>query len=976
MKNILKEKVRILRLEGAEILKNNKEGLNLEKDYKCVLDSSLLLNKLYNLKLDVKNGKTQDVVMLTFKYGWDSKEIKDLEKEIVKLKANKKANSTKIKELKEIRKQQANNLAKKPYTIEIEKLQADNADMRKKIDNKKDKIIKAVTDGKHMDKEEIRNYLYKNGFKIKFYKYDKATKKSTFDKEVEYTYFFRTSAKARVSNVFFIKKELKDAIEDWQTMGIKLPAENAKVVESEAYKSLTASALQDTIELKPDQILVVEDLKSVTNKMCNLIKTRPSLDREGNEILDADGNKILETYIDKDYYNVENVLFDGQALMDNSLFTESEGMKLLRGHYFKACAFRTKLQEFLSDYFGDEYETATITDKYNNNIKVANIKLITTTSAMKWEKFYDKDTLKDGYKLWKARTKADKNIFGVVKEDHKSKYGQMQRVSYQMLNSLVELDKNEVSEICEPTIDFIEEMKKNDVKFLEYLEMTKNDMNENEMIIDLYNKNPKFKDTKFYKKCKSKIISNYKKTLKEGKLLFCGDNLTVVGNPWLMLLWAVKDKTVTDKVINNVIYGYEDETLPLSQEYYSCYAKKFKDEEELAGFRNPHNAPHNIAYLKNYIHPYMEYFNFSDNIIAVNMLENDIQDRCNGMDMDSDFIYTTNNSKIVNCARESLKYNTIVNLVKQDKKTYNNTLEARAEIDNALARGKNDIGVSSNIAQLALTWWQEDKNNAELEEVVCIASVLAQIAIDNAKRKYVIDVNREVARLNSLPSMAQYGSHKPYFWQYIKEVKEKELTKQEKQDLRSKEKEIATDMSEEEIKKIEYKNKAIQKAKDKKVANAEKAKEKKEKLIDKCLTRKISVMDYVEMELDNISDNWNNNKGIELVDLINTTDGKGNDKQIKKIENLIEELDNLYKKHYAEAENEDADDETWKIESTLKTMEVMEQIGKYKLDRKTMERLICKSICNNNKKYQLKMLKALYFTNQELFLDVFSLKNT
>ena len=154
----------------------------------------------------------------------------------------------------------------------------------------------------------------------------------------------------------------------------------------------------------------------------------------------------------------------------------------------------------------------------------------------------------------------------------------------------------------------------------------------------------------------------------------------------------------------------------------------------------------------------MEYFNFSDNIIAVNMLENDIQDRCNGMDMDSDFIYTTNNSKIVNCARESLKYNTIVNLVKQDKKTYNNTLEARAEIDNALARGKNDIGVSSNIAQLALTWWQEDKNNAELEEVVCIASVLAQIAIDNAKRKYVIDVNREVARLNSLPSMAQYGS--------------------------------------------------------------------------------------------------------------------------------------------------------------------------------------------------------------------------
>ena len=59
---------------------------------------------------------------------------------------------------------------------------------------------------------------------------------------------------------------------------------------------------------------------------------------------------------------------------------------------------------------------------------------------------------------------------------------------------------------------------------------------------------------------------------------------------------------------------------------YECYSPKFRTydaegkdiEKELYGFRNPHICSGNATYFINVYHPEYEWFNMTDNILAVN----------------------------------------------------------------------------------------------------------------------------------------------------------------------------------------------------------------------------------------------------------------------------------------------------------------------------------------------------------------------
>ena len=63
-----------------------------------------------------------------------------------------------------------------------------------------------------------------------------------------------------------------------------------------------------------------------------------------------------------------------------------------------------------------------------------------------------------------------------------------------------------------------------------------------------------------------------------------------------------------------------------------CYTNRFNYGEYLAEFRNPFNSRNNLGYLHNHYHRYFDrYFNFGRQIIAVNMIHTDFQDRNNGL---------------------------------------------------------------------------------------------------------------------------------------------------------------------------------------------------------------------------------------------------------------------------------------------------------------------------------------------------------
>ena len=71
-----------------------------------------------------------------------------------------------------------------------------------------------------------------------------------------------------------------------------------------------------------------------------------------------------------------------------------------------------------------------------------------------------------------------------------------------------------------------------------------------------------------------------------------------------------------------------------------------------------------------------------------------------------------------------------------------------AMIDNNLANSQLDIGLSSNLAQIARTY-SCNYNDKKFIDYVCILSVLAQVAIDNAKRRFDIDLSNEIKRIQN-----------------------------------------------------------------------------------------------------------------------------------------------------------------------------------------------------------------------------------
>jgi hypothetical protein len=1049
MNSTYKNGIKIMVLEGSDILKNNLDGWNIKKDYKAVFADSLLLDKLVELKLNVKDLRSRDIITLNFNYGYSPKQIKELEQNVDNTKNDVKQVKKKITELNQKIKNEENKQTKgndrihklkvELEDLKIQLLSSDTEnieDIKKTIEKNNNKIvkeqgkIKASEDKvedfkKDLEKEtltlseknqeqqsaeeeikeidlnadEVRAKLYQEGFYLDFIDKDKKTKEVK-PKRIFYKLWFRSPSKSRTGEVTFIKQELLERVQDWQRMGLKLPLSKAKLVEMMAYESLTSSHLVDRITIDPNSILVVNDLESYVEKMCAKVNYHVS-DAEVNPNDTED-----MCFVSKGVSRVKNTLWDGMALGDISFYKENNYSKmyLLRQHFFKAAMFAARIVEFLKEKYGAEYETATVKDRYKNDIPVNSIRVITTENALKFEKF---ENLGATFNYWKQKVNEDGNVFGIAKQEHESRFGEYQRLSYQHLNSLP-VSANDIEILAKDTVDFVNKLKDDNGYFINYLRMTQSETNSNSMIIDLYNRNKNFVNTNFYRTFKSKTISEYKETLRAGKLLTTGDNLTICGNPYLLLLHAIGEVKY-NKIDGTCVLddSVQDITLPAVNEGVSIYTTKFNKNEKIALFRNPHNSPSNIALGTVYKNELMEkYFDFSNNIISINMIQTDIQDRLNGMDEDSDFCLSSNSKILVKSAiLAQREYPTIINCIEKENKSYNNTNKDKANIDNGLAKGKFDIGVSSNVAQLALSWMWKNQDSKELkkelEDIVSIMSVLAQCAIDNSKRKYAVDITKEIARIRKLKCMQVYITKeivkkkakeddedktvtkdyvaKPHFWQFVKELKEdnketdsikiKKVSKVDADGNAYTEDQIKEQKADNLKEYLEAKTQAKTQAKQDKKA-------KKDKLKEHCLQEKVCPMDRVQTEIDKIIDiktnQYSDDPKVNVLDLlvnqVNTKE-RIDKRQVEKVEKLVKGLDDMYKEHY---DNKKADDEAWESEQMIKTEETLKEIDKIKISEATMKHLVEEAFTKKSK-YTRKLLNCLYGSdkNRERFLNTF-----
>jgi len=820
-------------------------------------------------------------------------------------------------------------------------------------------------------KDEIREEFYVNGVPIEYKHVNRKTGEVT-STTIRYRMLYRNASKAKVGLCNFINEKLYEEAYDWLTMGLGklMPHENAKIVEISAYAPLTTSTIEDRLHMDIDDVLILEDQDSFFRTIAEIVRAEEYdameriIDEEKTEKnrktamakcrVDIHGEPIYKTVykrvpckkkkcvVAREETDVKNTLWDGMALIESDVMPNwCNGMVLLRNHFFKACAFRTYIQKFLRDYameHGIDYDSWVITDMFGNQHLAKNIKMITTNNAIKFLKFKDLmgGTAATAYDYWRNKVREDGCYWGCVKTDHPSKLsyqGDVQQLSYQMLNTLP-CSEQDIGVLAKTSIDYVERMKNDNDVFEQYLRKNATVVNHYEMLADLYRYNPEFANSRLWKVDKSKIISQYVFRLRKGKIVAPGDNLTVCGNPYALLLYCVGEDWKTDPTLKR-----EDGTI-------QCYAPMFKEGEYLCGIRNPHNSSNNLGYFHNVKHELMQkYFRFSKNIMAVNCIETDIQARMNGEDFDSDFNFVTNQPQMVEAAKISYRdYPTVVNDIPESGKTYTNDIREYAKMDSAMQTAQRAIGGSSDSAQLAQSYmWSKvargefDDEYQQLYHNVVILAVLAQCAIDGIKRQYAVDPNDEIARIRDMDCMKRKKDY-PLFMRYTHKIS---MTKN------------GVERPYDEIKKD---------------------KRKVEKRIDKKI---ICPMNYLQTWLDKIQ-GATKDKVIETREFFIKIPGKANNRQMSKIRKLIEEYDGFVKNKMIYIE----DDESNLVDVLEKTDELLEQIGKMKISLPTMNRLIetCLGIVgsvrtdaqyNEATKYITRTFNLLYRVDKEKFLANF-----
>ena len=596
---------------------------------------------------------------------------------------------------------------------------------------------------------EIREQLYAHGFDID---------------GVHYVRYKRSAGASREGRCLFIAEPLYADMMAWSSCD--LSADIASDQASwQAYIALTLSSIESTIRLPKKSILIIRDRISRFTENVICVKETDTHDLRAEE---------EET-------EIENVIWDGEALLDAEIFNVNgygaHGMMLLRNRFFKTCAFNTNLQDW---FFDNDITQVSRLAGYTTARDIKDIKLVITESSVKYFKFMPKDMpFEQKCKRFLDALYEGKNssVFGVVKADHDAPLmdGMMAYTNYQLLNT-IGLTREGVGKLLEPSFEYLQDML-NRSPFLRYqINMTTDHATiaENEVpdlakyrrdtVLDMSCRTPLFEQTEFYKSFRSDTVRYFKERLRKGRIAVSGNYQVLFGNAY-EFLWALTDES------------YEP-TFSFSLDDGQVCTTGFAHGEMVLCARSPHITMGNL-YLAQNAHCYdlLRYFNLTPNIICVNAIESNIQQRLNGCDYDSDSMLVTDDELII--AGVTGCYDILkVPVCKAEpvgKTDYENTPKSLAALDQTIA--KNKIGEIVNLSQFlnCLLWdglfseKQGEHHPMDIYHDICILAVLSGMEIDKAKRLYSVDSGKVLARLRHYRQdfKKKHGGNLPAFYKYI-----------------------------------------------------------------------------------------------------------------------------------------------------------------------------------------------------------------
>lgn len=575
---------------------------------------------------------------------------------------------------------------------------------------------------------DIRSDIYENGFVCE---------------GIKYVRFKRSSGSSRVGKCLFINERLYNAMHEWEMCGIQVKeGQDIDLAALEPYIALTLSSIIDTIEIKPENILVVDDYKSVFHERA--IATRL-----------VDGRLVSKP----EDVEISNSLWDGQSLMDRSLFGEysNKGMLLLRARFFKSCCFNANIQQWFADH---GIKKVSQLNGYTRAKKIEDVKLITTPSSIKYLKFGTLDHWLDTLET----------TFGVVKYEKKTHFfdGRMVQTHYQLINTL-QMTYKEVEQFIKPSLDYARMIKTDPAVLRHQISYqyqspddtfyTKAVTSKNDIIYRLLGMNDRFAKTKMYRNFCNDLIKSFIKNLRCGHVLVRGNYSTLCGNPIEMLKMSI---------------GQFDGSSIIERDTVHC--EMFESGKELLGSRSPHVTIGNILVTRNVIRPEIaRYMNPTNEIVYVNSIRENLLERLSGADFDSDTMLLTDNEILVTAAKRNYdNFPVPTKLVESAMRNRKYTNREKADLD--IKTSVNKIGEIINLSQeLNSILWDRINKGASIDDVMelyCDISqldVMSNLEIDSAKRENPANNTRELQLLKKKYDVRDKKNRhvRPLFFKYI-----------------------------------------------------------------------------------------------------------------------------------------------------------------------------------------------------------------
>lgn len=575
---------------------------------------------------------------------------------------------------------------------------------------------------------DIRSDIYENGFVCE---------------GIKYVRFKRSSGSSRVGKCLFINEQLYNAMHEWEMCGIQVDeGQDIDLAALEPYIALTLSSIIDTIEIKPENILVVKDYKSVFHERA--ITTRL-----------VDGQLVSKP----EDVEISNSIWDGQSLMDRSLFGEysNKGMLLLRARFFKSCCFNANIQQWFADH---GIKKVSQLNGYTRAKKIEDVKLITTPSSIKYLKFGTLEHWLDTLET----------TFGVVKYEKKTHFfdGRMVQTHYQLINTL-QMTYEEVEQFIKPSLDYARMIKTDPAVLRHQISYqyqspddtfyTKAVTSKNDIIYRLLGMNDRFAKTKMYRNFCNDLIKSFIKNLRCGHVLVRGNYSTLCGNPIEMLKMSI---------------GQFDGSSIIERDTVHC--EMFESGKELLGSRSPHVTIGNILVTRNVIRPEIaRYMNPTNEIVYVNSIQENLLERLSGADFDSDTMLLTDNEILVTAAKRNYdNFPVPTKLVESAKRNRRYTNREKADLD--IKTSVNKIGEIINLSQeLNSILWDRINKGASIDDVMelyCDISqldVMSNLEIDSAKRENPANNTRELQLLKKKYDVRDKKNRhvRPLFFKYI-----------------------------------------------------------------------------------------------------------------------------------------------------------------------------------------------------------------